>query len=38
VLPDGPVSRLFDVTGIRESLPTFDAQGDALASVARLAT
>jgi anti-sigma B factor antagonist len=38
VLPDGPVSRLFDVTGVRESLPTFDAQGDALASVARLAT
>ena len=38
VLPDGAVSRLFDVTGIRESLPTFDDQRDALASVARLAT
>ena len=36
VLPDGPVSRLFDVTGIRESLRTFDTQGEALASVSRL--
>ena len=38
VLPDGPVSRLFDVTGIRESLPTFDSQGEAFTSVARLTT
>jgi anti-sigma B factor antagonist len=38
VLPDGAVARLFDVTGIRESLPTHDTQGEALASLARLAT
>lgn len=36
VLPDGAVARLFDITGIREGLPTFDTQGEALASVARL--
>lgn len=33
VLRDGAVSRLFDVTGIRESLPTFDTQREALASM-----
>lgn len=39
LLPDGAVARLFDVAGIRESLPTFDTQADALASLApRLAT
>jgi anti-sigma B factor antagonist len=38
VLPDGAVARLFDVTGIRESLPTHDTQQDALASVARVGT
>ena len=38
VLPDGPVSRLFDLTGIRESLATADSQEQALASVARLPT
>ena len=38
VLPDGALSRLFDVTGIRETLPTFDGQGEALASVTRLTT
>jgi anti-sigma B factor antagonist len=37
LLPDGAVSRLFDVTGIREALPAFDSQGEALASVSRLA-
>ena len=36
VLPDGGVARLFDVTGLRESLPTHDTQGDALASLGRL--
>ena len=34
LLPDGAVARLFDVAGIRESLPTFDTQGEALASLA----
>ena len=38
VLPGGAVSRLFDVTGIRESLPTSDTQQDALVSLARLTT
>src|SRR4051794_21081029 len=38
VLPDSGIARLFDVTGIRESLRTFDTQDEALASVARLAT
>ena len=38
VLPDSGVARLFDVTGIRESLRTFDTQAEALASVSRLAT
>ena len=39
VLPDGGVARLFDVTGIRESLPTYDSQQDAIAAVTpRLAT
>src|SRR3954468_3898927 len=38
VLPDGGVARLFDVTGIRESLPTHDNQQDALASLAVLPT
>ena len=33
VLPAGGVARLFDVTGIRESLPTHDTQKAALASV-----
>ena len=34
LLPQGAVARLFDVAGIRESLPTFDTQGEALASLA----
>jgi anti-sigma B factor antagonist len=38
VLPDGTVARLFDVTGIREGLPTFETQEQALASVAVLPT
>ena len=38
VLPESPVSRLFDVTGIRESLRTYDTQPEALAAVSRLAT
>ena len=38
VLPDGGVARLFDVTGIRESLPTHDTQEEALASLAVLPT
>ena len=38
VLPNGGVARLFDVTGIREGLPTHDTQGEALASLTRLAT
>ena len=38
VLPDGGVARLFDVTGIREALPTHDTQQDALASLAELPT
>jgi anti-sigma B factor antagonist len=38
VLSDGAVSRLFDITGIRENLPTYDTQSGALASVSRLAT
>jgi anti-sigma B factor antagonist len=38
VLPDSTVARLFDVTGIREGLRTFDTQGEAVASVTRLAT
>jgi anti-sigma B factor antagonist len=33
VLPDGGVARLFDVTGIREALPTHDTQASALASL-----
>jgi anti-sigma B factor antagonist len=33
VLPDGGVARLFDVTGIHESLPTYDTQEEAIASV-----
>ena len=33
LLPEGGVARLFDVTGIRESLRTFDTQGEALASL-----
>src|SRR5215218_6235476 len=37
-LPGGAVARLFDMTGIRESLHTFDTQREALHSVARLAT
>jgi anti-sigma B factor antagonist len=36
VLPDGALDRLFDMTGVRESLRTFDTQREALASVARL--
>jgi anti-sigma B factor antagonist len=38
VLPDGGVARLFDVTGIREGLPTFDTQRAALASLTVLPT
>jgi len=38
VLPGSTVSRLFDVTGIRESLRTFDTQREALTSVGSLAT
>ena len=34
LLPAGAVARLFDVAGIRESLPTFDTQAEALASLA----
>src|SRR5215211_2343040 len=34
----GAVARLFDIAGIRESMPAFDTQAEALASVARLAT
>jgi len=37
VLPDSTVARLFDITGIREALGTFDSQQEALASVSRLA-
>ena len=33
LLPGGGVARLFDVTGIRESLRTFDTQREALASL-----
>ena len=33
LLPGGGVARLFDVTGIRESLRTFDTQQEALASL-----
>jgi anti-sigma B factor antagonist len=36
LLPEGGVARLFDVTGIRESLRTFDTQGEALASLSVL--
>src|SRR3954452_16735168 len=35
-LPGGAVARLFDMTGIRESLHTFDTQPEALASVSKL--
>ena len=38
LLPGGAVARLFDIAGIRESMPAFDTQAEALASVARLAT
>jgi|SRR5215211_673336 len=39
VLPAGAVARLFEVTGIRESLPIYDTQHEALTSVSsRLAT
>ena len=38
VLPDGAVARLFDVTGIREALPTHDTQQDALDALAILPT
>src|SRR5829696_1094789 len=38
VLPGGAVSRLFDMTGTRETLRTFDTQHEALVSVAGLAT
>ena len=37
VLPNGGVARLFDISGIRESLPTHDTQEEALASLTRLA-
>src|SRR3954466_15638356 len=33
VLPGSTVGRLFDVTGVREALRTFDSQDEALASV-----
>ena len=33
-LPEGPVSRLFDVSGAREGLRVFDTQEDAVASLA----
>jgi anti-sigma B factor antagonist len=36
LLPEGGVARLFDVTGIRENLRTFDTQGEALASLSVL--
>jgi anti-sigma B factor antagonist len=36
LLPEGGVARLFDVTGIRESLRTFDTQREALASLSVL--
>jgi hypothetical protein len=38
LLPDGAVARLFDVTGIREGLRTYDTQGEALAAMAILPT
>ena len=38
VLPDGGVARLFDVTGIREALPTHDTQQDALTALTVLPT
>ena len=37
-LPGGPVARLFDMVGARETLRAFDSQREALASVARLPT
>src|SRR3954447_20492945 len=37
-LPGGAVARLFDVVGARESLRVCDSQGDAMASVSKLAT
>jgi hypothetical protein len=38
LLPDGAVARLFDVTGLREVMPVYDTQQEALASLSRLAT
>ena len=38
VLPDSTVARLFDMTGIREALRTFDTQAEAVESLTRLAT
>jgi anti-sigma B factor antagonist len=37
VLPGSTVARLFDVTGIREGLRTFDTQHEAVAALTRLA-
>ena len=36
VLPNGAVSRLFEITGIGENLPTSNSQEEAIASVGRL--
>src|SRR3954447_4252639 len=38
LLSDSAVARLFDVTGLREAMPVYDTQQEALASVSRLAT
>src|SRR3954465_11158835 len=37
-MPGGPVARLFDLVGARESLRVCDSQAEALASVASLPT
>jgi len=37
-LPDGAVSRLFDIVGLRESLRVFDTPDAAMAAVARVST
>jgi anti-sigma B factor antagonist len=34
---DGPVARLFEVTGMRERLPVYAARSDALAALGRIA-
>ncbi len=38
VLPGSALGRLFELTGIRESLRTFDSQREALTAVSRLTT